>query len=69
MQDDATSTDSLSSALSVPSLSDVDKNSMIASARRFFESVSDWDQKESAHIPHQVQYRSTPLLNFGILRS
>ena len=41
MQDEATSTDSLSSAVRVPSLSDVVKKSIMAKARRFLESVSD----------------------------
>ena len=38
MQDCATSTDSASSALIVPSLSEVERKSMMASARRFLDS-------------------------------
>lgn len=41
MQDWATSIDSASSGVRVPSLSEVERKSMIARARRFFESEVD----------------------------
>ena len=43
MQDCATSTDSLSSAVSVPSLREFERKSMMASARRFFEAWESCD--------------------------
>lgn len=43
IQELATSTFSASSELSVPSLSEVERKSMIDSARRFFESERDYE--------------------------
>lgn len=46
MQDWATSTDSASSGLRVPSLREVERKSMMASASRFLESGADaWEGK------------------------